>query len=1585
MNKTTGKLTASLLALLLLVPSPMMAASGTVNESGKTGQLTQTTVSDYKGHWAEADFQSWVENGLITGYGNGVYKPDQNITRAEWVTLVNRVFNLQTLSGSSFSDVAEGSSYYTEIMKAVSAGYVSGYSDGTFRPDQTVSRQEAAVMLYRLFQLDAASAAAAPKDAADLPEWSREAVLSLLGDGFLSGYGDGSFKGLRSVTRAEALRMISKLSGQIILKSGSYNALNTRNVVIGAAGVELKNTSIAGNLYLTEGIAEGDITLDNVKVAGKIVVTGGGENSVVLNNSTAAVLVADKKNGKLRIASKGSSAVAEVKVQSGVKLEEDAAATGTGFSKVTVEQTLPKSAVIQLSGSFDSVIMNALGEPTLYLSKGKISEMTLNRKAGIRLEAGTEIINLIPNVSEAINVQGGGKVTFDQKYSSLIKVETPAPTATATATAAVSSGGGTTPSPTATATPAPTATATPAPSPTVSPAPSPEATAPVFSNVSVHDPSVVKDGDTYYVFGSHIAAAKTKDLMNWSTFTNGYTTPDNAIFGDLSANLAESFAWAGENDSDSKGGFSVWAPDVFWNADYVNKDGSKGAYMMYYCTSSTYIRSAIGYAVSQNIEGPYVYGGTVLYSGFTADEAYDANSTINKKWTNTNIQALIDDGKLDGMNPAWFNTNGTYNNKMYTNAIDPTLFYDEDGKLWMTYGSWSGGIFVLEVDPATGKPKYPGKDGTTADGRIIDRYFGTKISGGNFKSGEGPYVVYDKKTDYYYLYVTYGGLASDGGYNMRLFRSANPDGPYKDATGQDAVLATDEDHSAIGNKLLGNFLFSNLNGVADFPTYGYVSSGHNSVYYDEEEGKIFNFFHTRFPLRGETHEVRVHQMFMNEDAWPVVAPHRYSGETLSKVERADVIGAYQFVNHGEDTSAKIKSTVDVELLEDGTLGGAVSGTWELAGDYYAHLLINETDNGSPVQRLYKGVFVKQWDSTRKDNVMVFTAMSDQGVAVWGSAIELLSDDELVVNVANSLTLGDTSKIYRDLKLPVSGVHGAVITWASSNEAVVAADGKVIRPAAGSGNATVELTATIKLGEATKTKTFTVVVVQLSGTQLEDGLVAAYDFEGNLAESGDRLAAGTATGKLINTTDGKVSYVDGEVGQAVKLDGSSGVRLPDGLISSNAYTISLWLNPEQLTAYTPAFFGAKSSTNWISLLPYGNGAATTRMWFGSDTWLDADAGLQIPAGKWSHITFTYDAGAVKLYVNGVLKYSGTSFTDVFKGTDGVFALGVNYWDIPYKGLIDQFRVYEKALTPEAVGWLVNGEPDANVKVTSISFADAEKSVATGNTFTPQPVILPGNAGNQVLTWTSSAPEIASVDSVTGVVTAKTVGETVITATSTDGSSVTGSYTVKVTDGLVAVYSFNGDLKDSLQLTGEGRVTGSLIDSTTVGSITYGTGISGQAALLDGMSGIRLPDGLINSNSYSVSMWLNPELLTNFTTAFFGASSNSSWISLVPQLADKETVLWANAAYRATAGIKVAENQWTHVVFTVQNGTVKLYINGEEKFSGTDFPNIFKNNNGIFTLGVNYWDTPYKGLIDELKIYNNVLTPEKVQAEYQQYVK
>ena len=84
-----------------------------------------------------------------------------------------------------------------------------------------------------------------------------------------------------------------------------------------------------------------------------------------------------------------------------------------------------------------------------------------------------------------------------------------------------------------------------------------------ISRASVHDPSIIREGDTYYVFGSHLAAAKSEDLVNWEQLCKDYENPtDNAIYGNLTENFAETFEWAGFNDGDCTGGYAIWAPDV---------------------------------------------------------------------------------------------------------------------------------------------------------------------------------------------------------------------------------------------------------------------------------------------------------------------------------------------------------------------------------------------------------------------------------------------------------------------------------------------------------------------------------------------------------------------------------------------------------------------------------------------------------------------------------------------------------------------------------------------------------------------------------------------------------------------------------------------------------------------------------------------------------------------------------------------------------------------------------------------------------------------------------------------------------------
>jgi arabinan endo-1,5-alpha-L-arabinosidase len=468
------------------------------------------------------------------------------------------------------------------------------------------------------------------------------------------------------------------------------------------------------------------------------------------------------------------------------------------------------------------------------------------------------------------------------------------------------------------------------------------------------------------------ACQKWKLVKAGGTGSSSNTATNDSLFSALKG----SFAWAGYNDQDSTGGSAVWAPDVVYNANYVWADGTKGAYMMYYCTSSTYIRSAIGYGVSKSVTGPFEYVDTIIYSGFTsASNVVTTTSSLGTKsvdiiYKNTNIPTLIDQGKLSGTRSGWWNSNGSYNNTLFPNAIDPTLTYDASGNLWMVYGSWSGGIYILQIDKATGQPIYPKTNSGNTDG-----YFGTRIAGGYTKSGEAPYIVYDSESGYFYLYVTYGWLGVDGGYHMRMYRSKTINGTYLDAAGNQAVFSSTTDQGTRGIKVMGNYNFSSL-------SVGYKSAGHNSAFVDTD-GARYLVYHTRFNGGTEYHEARVHQQFLNADNWPVTAVYEYLGSSINKTGYlvSEMCGTYEFVNHGLDASnanVGMLSTKTVKLNMNGTITGDVTGTWTYtSGTYYATMVVGGVT--------YKGVFFKQKDeSASHKEVMTFTLIGANNQTIWGS-------------------------------------------------------------------------------------------------------------------------------------------------------------------------------------------------------------------------------------------------------------------------------------------------------------------------------------------------------------------------------------------------------------------------------------------------------------------------------------------------------------------------------------------------------------------------------------------------------------------------
>jgi len=149
--------------------------------------------TDYESHWAKESIQKALDSGILKGYPDGTVRPDHPITRAEFFSLVNNAFGFEDSATVTYSDVQSSSWAYPVIAKAQAAGYITGYSDGTIRPDRSIARQEVAGIVNRILSLQTEEETLPFTDAAQIPAWSKPAVLSVYEANIMNGYPDGSF------------------------------------------------------------------------------------------------------------------------------------------------------------------------------------------------------------------------------------------------------------------------------------------------------------------------------------------------------------------------------------------------------------------------------------------------------------------------------------------------------------------------------------------------------------------------------------------------------------------------------------------------------------------------------------------------------------------------------------------------------------------------------------------------------------------------------------------------------------------------------------------------------------------------------------------------------------------------------------------------------------------------------------------------------------------------------------------------------------------------------------------------------------------------------------------------------------------------------------------------------------------------------------------------------------------------------------------------------------------------------------------------------------------------------------------------
>ncbi|QWV04512.1 family 43 glycosylhydrolase [Pseudoalteromonas shioyasakiensis] len=1079
----------------------------------------------------------------------------------------------------------------------------------------------------------------------------------------------------------------------------------------------------------------------------------------------------------------------------------------------------------------------------------------------------------------------------------------------------------------------------------------------MVTNVSVHDPSVVKVDDTYYIFGSHLAAAKSTDLLNWemiSSLSANEAVNESPLFDyNYTAEIAEGIEW-------TDGFTGNWAADVI--------QAPNGKFWFYYnhCAQDNpdtpdvvdevcWNRSYLGLAEADNIEGPYKNKGIFLRSGYRSEAEFTAYP--------------LDNGQT------------TWNGAVDPNAIDPAAFYDADGKLWMVYGSYSGGIFVLAMDEETGMPE-------------AGQGYGKKLVGGDFRAMEGAFVMYSPESEYYYLFFSVAGFDLNGGYNIRVARSKTPDGPYLDNAGNDIAAIGGLE---VGEKLMGGFEYTQELGETA-PAWGYQSPGHNSAYYDEATGRHILVTHTRFPQTSTefpentaAHQVRVHEMFINSLGWPMASPQRYvplEGDNM--VVADELYGYYKFINHGNDVNTDAIRSMHIALNEDHSVTGDDPGIWYMIDDSNIKL---ELDSGT-----YFGVAKWQWDDATKAMAVTVSATSSEGATIWASKRDEITDTANVLgtvqealDIKTELSIADEG-----YSLPTKGKDGAAINWESSDEYYITSEGSVFIPTPDRGDKAVTLTANISLNGESTTKTFN---VNLEARPEFKNAIAHYAFEDSLSDGlGNLDDAGVTDNNLLNVGAGTAAYAEGQTGKAFNFDGATGVRLPDEIINSDSFTVSFWSKPDTLTPYTPLFFAAENANRWISYIPGGAAHFTENplIWSfylgdnGEELWNQIVHTQKATQSEWTHVAISYDEGIMNYYSDGVLVGSMPR-PDMFSHESSNFALGVNYgWDLPFQGQIDEFIVYDYALNSfniNAAAMTNQTNPD-NFPAFIKSALDLGDLSAVRESF-ELPRVGPFVSG---ISWTSNNEEYLKPVNGTAVVTqpSASAGDQVVTLTATikyKDFTDTKSFDVTLKSLAPAEYSFEGDLSALNGAYAAGKSTGGFINNTG-GSVSYVDGIIGQAVFLEG-SGVRLPDNLITTNDYSVSMWLKPESFTDYTSVFFAGASANAWLSYVPSMAGTGlTRLWANnGAFFDDAELdsRIPAKEWTHVAFTVDgtNGDVlKMYVNGELQLETGGFPRVFTvpGETNEFALGVNYWDTPYNGAIDELKIFNGAISAEEIKALY-----
>ncbi len=252
------------------------------------------SFSDIEGHWAKNWIEEAVTLGFVSGYEDGTFRPDRTITRAEFSKLMNSALHTEKKADLSFSDVSNTEWFYGEIQKSVASGFFSGYENNTFRPNNPIKREEVAKVVSSSITAGGVEGEGATllDDYSTIQDWAKESVNTVYNKGYILGYPEGVYRPAKALTRAEAVKIIYEIIDNENIERG-FNITNYNELYTSAV--------VVGDLYILDSVGSGNVYIKNVVVLGDIVVKASNVKSVELSDVRARNVIVENESNPVKI------------------------------------------------------------------------------------------------------------------------------------------------------------------------------------------------------------------------------------------------------------------------------------------------------------------------------------------------------------------------------------------------------------------------------------------------------------------------------------------------------------------------------------------------------------------------------------------------------------------------------------------------------------------------------------------------------------------------------------------------------------------------------------------------------------------------------------------------------------------------------------------------------------------------------------------------------------------------------------------------------------------------------------------------------------------------------------------------------------------------------------------------------------------------------------------------------------------------------------------------------------------------------------------------------------------------------------